>query len=115
TSADDRELSALLEQAGVDDLIPERTSRDDAPASKPDPDIVQAALDRANARPEQSVLIGDTPYDIEAARAAGIGTLAFRCGGWDDAGLEGALAIYEGPADLLQRYGQSVLAPASLR
>jgi HAD superfamily hydrolase (TIGR01509 family) len=102
TSADDRELSALLEQAGVDDLIPERASKDDAPESKPDPDIVQAALSRAHARPEQSVLIGDTPYDIEAAHRAGIRAIALRCGGyWPDSSLRGALEILDDPLALL--------------
>ena len=81
TSADDREMNAILQQAGVDDLIPSRTTKDDAPASKPDPDIVHAALARSWARPEQVLLIGDTPYDIEAADRAGIGAIALRCGG----------------------------------
>jgi len=44
TSADDREMNSILQQAGVDDLIPLRTTKDDAPASKPDPDIVHARL-----------------------------------------------------------------------
>lgn len=110
-------LRRLLSMVGAEDLLDTTTSSDDADRSKPDPDIVTAALKRLGEPAAQAVMVGDTPYDVEAARAAGIGTLAFRCGGWDDAGLEGALAIYEGPMDLLQRYGQSVLtfAPASAR
>lgn len=105
TSADGRELEALLKRAGIDDLIPKRTSKDDAEESKPDPDIVQAALTRADASPEHAVMVGDTPYDIEAARRAGIGTVALRCGGfWDDTALSGALAIFDDPADLLRRW-----------
>ena len=101
TSADGRELESLLRQAGVDDLLPARASRDDAEESKPDPDIVHAALKRAHARPEASVLIGDTPYDIRAAERAGIGTIALRCGGyWSDEDLRGALAIVDSPAAL---------------
>jgi HAD superfamily hydrolase (TIGR01549 family) len=101
TSADDRELTALLKRAGVDDLIPMRSSRDDAPASKPDPDIVHAALRRARARPELTLLIGDTPYDIEAARRAGVDAIALRCGGyWSDESL-GAAEIFDDPAALL--------------
>src|ERR1044072_4333836 len=65
TSADDREMNAILRQAGVDDLVPVRTSKDDARASKPDPDIVHAALARSWARPEQTMLVGDTRYEIE--------------------------------------------------
>jgi HAD superfamily hydrolase (TIGR01509 family) len=102
TSADDREMTSLLKQAGVDDLIPSRATKDDAPASKPDPDIVHAALARAWARPEQTLLIGDTPYDIEAADRAGIGAIALRCGGyWPDSNLSGALKILNHPQALL--------------
>jgi HAD superfamily hydrolase (TIGR01509 family) len=102
TSADDREVSALLQQAGVDDLIPTRASKDDAAASKPDPDIVQAALHRSGASPAESVLIGDTPYDIEAAARAGVPTIALRCGGfWSDDDLRRATAILADPAALL--------------
>jgi HAD superfamily hydrolase (TIGR01509 family) len=105
TSADDGELSALLQRAGVDDLIPERTSKDDAPESKPDPDIVQAALARSHARPELSVLIGDTPYDIEAAKRAGINAIALRCGGyWSDSALRDALEIFDNPGALLAHW-----------
>jgi phosphoglycolate phosphatase-like HAD superfamily hydrolase len=48
-------------------------------------------------------MIGDTPYDVEAASRAGVKTIAFRCGGWDDQALRGAIAIYDGPWDLLAR------------
>jgi HAD superfamily hydrolase (TIGR01509 family) len=102
SSADDREMTAILRQAGVDDLIPSRASKDDAPASKPDPDIVHAALARTWARPEQTLLVGDTPYDIEAADRAGIGSIALRCGGyWPDSSLRGALKIFDDPQSLL--------------
>jgi len=105
TSADDRELNALLQRAGVDDLIPERASKDDAAESKPDPDIVRAALARARARPDRTVLIGDTPYDIEAAARAGIGAIALRCGGyWPDSSLSGALEIFDDPGALLAHW-----------
>jgi len=111
TSAKKDEVGALLEQAGVADLIEAASSADDAERSKPDPDIVQAAL-RAVRRPaSHSVMIGDTPYDVEAATRARVPIIALRCGGgWDDAALAGALAIYDDPADLLAKYGESVLA-----
>ena len=106
TSADDREMNSILQQAGVDDLIPLRTTKDDAPASKPDPDIVHAALARSWARPEQVLLIGDTPYDVEAADRAGIGAIALRCGGhWPDSSLSGALKIFDDPQALLVHWG----------
>ena len=105
TSADDRELRALLERAGVDDLFPERASKDDAEESKPDPDIVHAALAKSGARPEQTALVGDTPYDIEAAIAAGIKAIALRCGGyWPDRSLRRAVDIFDDPQHLLDHW-----------
>ena len=55
-------------------------------------------------------MIGDTPYDVEAAARAGVHTIAFRCGGWNDEALRGAIAIYDGPWDLLERLATSPLA-----
>jgi phosphoglycolate phosphatase-like HAD superfamily hydrolase len=86
-------------------LFSGHTSKDDAAESKPDPDIVQAALARVDARPESTVMVGDTPYDIEAARLAGVAAIALRCGGyWTDAELRGAIEIYDDPAALLARW-----------
>ena len=97
-------MDAILAQAGVADLLPRRTSSDDADRSKPDPDIVHAALERAHAVPRDAVMIGDTPYDIDAARRAGVDAIALRCGGhWTDADLAGAIAIFDNPLDLLTR------------
>ena len=109
SSAKEDELKPLLEKAGAADLIEEKTSSDDADNSKPDPDIVHAALDGAGFTADEAVMLGDTPYDIEAASKAGVNVIAFRSGGWDDAGLAGAIAIYDGPADLLAHYDDSPL------
>jgi HAD superfamily hydrolase (TIGR01509 family) len=110
TSAQKEELKALLEIAGVTDLIDSKTSSDDAESSKPDPDIVQAALKRLRLPPAQVLMVGDTPYDIEAAGRAGVRTVAFRSGGWTDDGLLGACAVYDGPWDLLERFETSPFA-----
>lgn len=105
TSAGGDELHALLERAGVADLFPARTSKDDASSSKPAPDIVTAALAKVDADRGAAVMIGDTPYDIEAARRAGIATLALRCGGfWTDDALRDALAVFDDPAALLEQW-----------
>jgi HAD superfamily hydrolase (TIGR01509 family) len=103
SSAKEDELKPLLKIAEADDMIEEKTSSYDAENSNPDPDIIQAALNEIGLRADQVVMIGDTPYDIKAASRAGIKTIAFRCGGWDDDGLAGAIAIFDGPADLLAR------------
>lgn len=109
SSAKEDELHPLLEIAGARDLIHGATSSDDAEESKPEPDIVHAALRLAKANAAEAVMIGDTPYDIEAAKRAGVGTIAFRSGGWSDADLAGAIAIYDGPWDLLVRLDASPL------
>jgi HAD superfamily hydrolase (TIGR01509 family) len=110
SSAKKEELEALLTIAGAESLIDGATSGDDAEKSKPDPDIIHAALEKARTPPSQAVMIGDTPYDIEAASRAGVKAIAFRCGGWNDQTLRGAIAIYDGPWDLLARLDDSPLA-----
>lgn len=109
TSSPTKELEPAIDLADIRDLLEERTSADDAGSSKPDPDIIQAALDRLGVRPEEAVMLGDTPYDIAAAGQAGLGVIAFRCGGFSDEDLAGALAIFDGPADLLERWEESPL------
>jgi HAD superfamily hydrolase (TIGR01509 family) len=106
-------LRRLLALVGAEDLLETKTSSDDADKSKPDPDIVTVALERLGEPRAQVVMVGDTPYDVEAARAAGIAAIGFRSGGWNDDGLEGAVAVYDGPAALLQHYDESVLAKAA--
>jgi HAD superfamily hydrolase (TIGR01509 family) len=109
TSAEKEELEPLLERAGASGLIAHKASSDDAESSKPDPDIVKAALARLGRPKRDVVMIGDTPYDVEAATRAGIPIIAFRSGGWDDASLKGAREIYDGPADLLAHLGESMI------
>jgi HAD superfamily hydrolase (TIGR01509 family) len=111
SSAQRNELKGLLRIVHADDLLPEAASGDDAERSKPHPDIVHAALERAGVRSDEAVMIGDTPYDIEAAHGAGVCIIAVRCGGWDDVGLRGADAIFDSPADLLIHYAHSPIAP----
>jgi HAD superfamily hydrolase (TIGR01509 family) len=102
SSAGEDELAALLEVAQARGYFSEEANADDAPHSKPDPDIVQAAVRRLALAPLRCLMIGDTPYDAEAARGAGVAFIGVRCGGWDDAHLQPALGVYEDPADLLR-------------
>jgi HAD superfamily hydrolase (TIGR01509 family) len=112
SSATSQELTILLKAAQVDDLLSqdEATTSSDAEASKPAPDIVEAALSKLEMQPDQVVMLGDTPYDVESAKKAGVGVIAFRCGGFDDSQLEDAIAIYDDPTDLLAHYDRSPLA-----
>jgi HAD superfamily hydrolase (TIGR01509 family) len=109
SSAKRKELEKRLAIVGADEFLEDATSSDDAEESKPDPHIVEAALDRIGLPAERVVLLGDTPYDVESAARAGVGAIALRCGGWDDADLKGAVAVYDDPGDLLARYNASPL------
>ena len=84
----------------------------DAKRSKPDPDIVHAAIEASGIPASQLLMIGDTPYDIEAATKAQVRIIAFRSGAWGDTALKGAADIYDGPADLRSRYDSSLIRRA---
>ncbi len=109
SSSKQDELEVLLKAAGVDELLTEATTSDDAESSKPDPDILQVAMDKIGLDIDEVLMIGDTPYDIDAAIEAGVHCVAVRSGGWDDADLDGATAIFNDPADL-QAHLDNVLA-----
>ena len=113
SSSEKEMLDRLLEIAGIKDLVPSTTNADDAGASKPEPDIVQAALEQGGLSPDEVVMLGDTPYDIEAAGKAGVAVIALRCGGWSDQDLIGAMEIYDDPGDLLAHLESSVLGRTS--
>jgi HAD superfamily hydrolase (TIGR01509 family) len=113
TSAGEDELRPLLEICNATPYIRKQTSSDDAAHSKPDPDIVQAALNKAGCTPGEAVMLGDTPFDVEAAQRAGVRTIALRSGGHSDAALGRAVAIYDDVADLLAQFDTSLFAQRS--
>ncbi len=94
----------------IHDLVEENTTSDDADKSKPSPDIFQAALKRLEIEPAEAMVLGDTPWDLEAAKKAGIPAVAVTCGGWTEQELKdaGAVEVYRDPADLLRRFETSV-------
>jgi HAD superfamily hydrolase (TIGR01509 family) len=110
TSAREDEMNALLEITGAAHLFFRATSSSEAEHSKPDPDIVHAALRKAGCRPAAAIMLGDTPYDIDAAAKAGVRSVALRAGGWSDDKLQGATAIFDDPQKLLAQYDQSPFA-----
>ena len=113
TSAKAHEYEALVRVAGVEGLVDDRTTADDAARSKPDPDIILAALEKAGVAPAEAVMLGDTPYDVRAAGAAGVRCVALRSGGWGDDDLAGAVAVYDDPADLAARLDDSPFVAAT--
>jgi len=110
SSAKGDELNTYKKVTRIDDLIQAETSSDDAEKSKPHPDIFDAALaELGDVARNQVVVVGDTPYDAQAAAKANLRTMGLLCGGWSENDLRGAgcIAIYRDPAELLARYEQS--------
>ena len=114
TSASGNEVTSLLEAAGVADLMQEKTSSSDAAESKPDPDIVQAAVRKSGIEPDELIMLGDTPYDVQAAIGANVRLVGLLCGVWTMEELSGAVAIYEDPQDLLRWYDHSPFSVKAL-
>ena len=109
TSASDDELRHLLATLGAEWLIDDETTSSDAKRSKPDPDIVRVAVGKAGVSPERCAMLGDTPYDVEAATRSRVRTVALRCGGHGDEELRGAAEIHDDPAALLAGYDESLI------
>lgn len=110
TSATGGELEKLLRQAQIEDLIDKAATSSDAERSKPDPDIVEAAILRSGLRAGELLMIGDTPYDVAAAKRAGVDTVAVCSGGWKEQELRGAVAVYEDVRALHRDFDHSPLA-----
>ena len=111
SSADGSEIKALLTALGADDAITAAASSADADQSKPAPDIVQVALDRAGLPAGRAVFVGDTVWDVHACRRAGLPCVAVLTGGVgrDELRDAGAVAVYDGAADLLEHLDDSPL------
>jgi HAD superfamily hydrolase (TIGR01509 family) len=112
SSAHGTELDTYKRITGIDGLVDADASKDDVSRSKPHPDIFEAALDRLGMDPAAVVVIGDSPYDAEAARRARLRTIGVLCGGFDPTWLleAGCIALFRDPADLLTHYDRSPLA-----
>ncbi|MFL6283706.1 MAG: HAD family hydrolase [Pyrinomonadaceae bacterium] len=112
SSAKKDELSEYKRIAKIEDLIEEEASADDAEKSKPHPDIFEAALAELGIEPTDAIVVGDTHYDAEAARKAGVRTIGVLSGGFPEEDLReaGCVRIYKDAADLLANYDTSPLA-----
>jgi len=112
TSSDDKHLEATLASAGLDlrrsaDVVVTKSSAD---ASKPDPDIVLAAVEKLGLQPSECAMVGDTVYDAQACRAAGIVFLGVLSGGTPALELleAGAVAVWRDVAQLLDRLDEAL-------
>jgi len=111
SSASEEELDALCSTLGADDVITSATDSDDAGASKPAPDIVAAALERAELDTDHAVFVGDSVWDGKSANAAGLDFVGVTCGGTprEDLAHAGAVEVWRDPAELLGRLDDSRL------
>ena len=109
SSAIESHLNAFLDKLQARDLVDSWTTKDDVESSKPDPDLVNAALAKASGDP--AVLVGDTPWDVEAARGAGVPTICVITGGFSEHELRdaGAVEVYESVGELRRRLAETQL------
>ena len=110
SSSIESHLDRFLDLLDIRELADAWTMKDDVEASKPEPDLVEAALERAGTR--DAVLVGDTPWDVEAATRAGIPTICVRTGGFgeDELRSAGAALVVESVAALRGRLDRSPFA-----
>jgi HAD superfamily hydrolase (TIGR01509 family) len=103
------ELDHYLELLDARDIADAWTTKDDVESTKPEPDLVHAALDKAGT--ENAVMVGDTRWDIEAAAKAGLETICVLTGGWSaqELGDAGAAAVFESVDELRERLAETPL------
>jgi HAD superfamily hydrolase (TIGR01509 family) len=105
TSAADDELDALLGLLDGGQGVDARTTADDVERSKPAPDVFRTAMEVGDIDPGRALAVGDSVWDVQAARAAGIGCVAVETGGFSrhELGEEGALHVYRDVAEMLSQ------------
>jgi HAD superfamily hydrolase (TIGR01509 family) len=109
SSAKQKEVDHYLDLLGARELADAWTSSADVESTKPDPDLVQTALEQAGGG--EAVMVGDSTWDCEAAKRAGIETVAVLTGGFSEAELEdaGAVAVYQSIDELRRSIDQTPL------
>jgi len=111
SSAKEDEVEHYLDLLDARELADGWTTSADVESTKPAPDLVSAALERAEGSADDAVMVGDTPWDVEAAARAGVPTVAVLTGGFSVAELEdaGAKAVFESVAELCQELDRTPL------
>lgn len=113
SSGKEEEVASHKKLLGIEDLIDAATTGDEAERSKPFPDIFAAAFAKLGlSDPSEALVIGDTPYDAEAARAGGFPSIGVLCGGFPENALRdaGCVAVYRGPQHILDDFDRSPFA-----
>ena len=111
SSADEREFTMLRGVLDAEDAIDTATFSGDVETSKPAPDLVEVALDKAGVSAAEAVFVGDTVWDAEACRKAGVTCVGVLSGGFsrDELTAAGVAAVYSGPAELLAAWPAHLL------
>lgn len=111
SSAKEDEVEAYLDLLDAREIADSWTTSADVESTKPAPDLVHAAMARVDSDPVDTVMVGDTPWDVKAAGRADVRTLAVVTGGFSEAELReaGAAAVYESVADLQDRLDETPL------
>ena len=111
SSGTESEVEHYVKVAEIGELAEAFTTKTDVSNSKPSPDVFRRALNLVHAQPDEAIVVGDTPYDVQAAKKIDIATVALLCGGFraDELRASGAVAIFNDPADLLEHYARSPL------
>ena len=109
TSSVQKHADRFLDLLDARELADAWTTKDDVEASKPEPDLVHAALEKAGGG--EAVMVGDTPWDVEAARKAGVATICVLTGGFSEQELReaGAAAVFESIEELRRHLGETGL------
>jgi HAD superfamily hydrolase (TIGR01509 family) len=112
TSAPDDELATLRRALNADDVIDGQTSANDVNNSKPDPEVFLSGMERFSIDPRRALAVGDSVWDVKAARAAGIGCITVESGGFSQHELSeaGSLQVYRDVGELVDQFQTSPLA-----
>ena len=112
TSAPEDELAILRKVLDRDDIVSAVTSSGDVDTAKPEPGIVEVALDRADVGADRAVFVGDSVWDVRAAKRAGVPCIGVESGGIDRRLLEaeGAVSVFDNPGDLAAHLGATPIA-----
>jgi HAD superfamily hydrolase (TIGR01509 family) len=111
SSANEQDLGHFLDKLDARDVADGWTTADDVARSKPEPDVVHAAIEKAGVAAKDAVMIGDSRWDVEAARAAKVPTIAVLTGGWAREELldAGAAMVFESLEELRERLDETPL------
>lgn len=112
SSAKADEVEHYVELLDARSIADAWTTSADVEQTKPQPDLVNSALQKAQAAAKDAVMVGDTPWDVQAAKSAKVPTIAVRTGGFGQDELEqaGAAAVFESVAELLERIDETKLS-----